>query len=122
VVTWCEYEALRDHLKRAIDHSADKLDGDINAVKTQLGNTDNTVNTIQTQVTDIQVSMARLEATVTRLISVYAQENQQYADADSIGDNGEVVNGANQGRGRGFLNRGYCFHPVGIPRPCQGAP
>jgi hypothetical protein len=53
VVTWCEYEALRDHLKRAIDHSADKLDGDINAVKTQLGNTDNTVNTIQTKVTDI---------------------------------------------------------------------
>jgi hypothetical protein len=45
VVTSCEYEALRDHLKRAIDHSADTLDGDIDAVKTQLGNTNNMANT-----------------------------------------------------------------------------
>jgi hypothetical protein len=36
--------------------------------------------------------MARLEATVTRLTGLYAQENQQYADADSIGENEEVVN------------------------------
>jgi hypothetical protein len=53
MVTWREYEALWDHLKRAIDHSADTLDGDIDAMKTQLGNTDNIVNTIQTQVTNI---------------------------------------------------------------------
>ena len=48
VVTWSEYEALRDHLKRTIEHSADTLDGDIEAVKTQLGTTETTVNTIQT--------------------------------------------------------------------------
>jgi hypothetical protein len=64
-------------------------------VKTQLGTTNNTVNTIQTQVTDIQASMARLEATVTWLTRLYAQDNQQYADADSIGDNDDVVNEAN---------------------------
>jgi hypothetical protein len=58
VVTWREYEALRYHLKRAINHSADMLDGDIDDVKTQLGNTITTVNTIQTQFTDIQASMA----------------------------------------------------------------
>jgi hypothetical protein len=58
VVTWREYEALRDHLKRAINHSADMLDGDIDDVKTQMGNTITMVNTIQTQVTDIQASMA----------------------------------------------------------------
>jgi hypothetical protein len=46
VVTWREYEALRDHLKQAIGHSTDTLDGDIDAVRTQLGTTDNTVNTI----------------------------------------------------------------------------
>jgi hypothetical protein len=53
VVTWREYEALHNHLKRAIDHSADTPDGDIDEVKTQLGHTNNMVNTIQTQVTDI---------------------------------------------------------------------
>jgi hypothetical protein len=113
VVIWREYEVLRDHLKRG---------GDIDAVKTQLANTDNTSNTIQTQVNDIQASMARLEATVTRLTGLYVQENQQYAYADSIADNEEVVNEANQGRGRGFANRGHGFHPVGVLRPRQGAP
>jgi hypothetical protein len=107
-------------LKRAIDHSADTLDGDIDAVKTQLGHTDNTVNTIQTQVTDIQASMARLEATVTCLTGLHAQGSQPYADADSIGDNEEVVNEANEGQGRGVANRGHGFHPLGIPRPAKG--
>jgi hypothetical protein len=56
------------------------------------------------------------------LTGLYAQDNQQYADADSIGDNDDVVNEANQGRGRGFANRGHGFHSVGVPRPRQGAP
>jgi hypothetical protein len=34
LVTWRKYEALRDHLKQAIGHSADTLDGDIDVVKT----------------------------------------------------------------------------------------
>jgi hypothetical protein len=46
LVTWREYEALRDNLRQALGHSADTLDGDIDAVKTQLGATDNTVNII----------------------------------------------------------------------------
>jgi hypothetical protein len=41
--------------------------------------------------------MARLVATVTRLTGLYAQDNQQYADADFIGDNDDIVNEANQG-------------------------
>jgi hypothetical protein len=65
--------------------------------------------------------MARLEATVTHLTCLYAQENQQYAYADSIGEN-EVVNQANQGQGDGFPNRGRGFHLVGVPRPRQGVP
>jgi hypothetical protein len=40
------------------------------------------VNIIQTEFTDIQASMARLEATVPRLTGLYAQDNQQYADTD----------------------------------------
>jgi hypothetical protein len=115
IVTWCEYEALWDHLKQAIGHSADTLDGDIDAVRTQLGTTDNMVNTIQTQVTDIQASMARLEATVTQLTGPYEQDNHQYADAYSIGDNDEVAPEVNQGRCRSFANRSHGFHPVGVP-------
>jgi outer membrane protein TolC len=91
-------------------------------VKTQLANTDTMVNTIQTQVTDIQASMAKLEATITRLTGLYAQENLQYVDADSIDDNEEVFNEANQGRGHGFANCDHGFHPVGVRRPRQGVP
>jgi hypothetical protein len=91
-------------------------------MRTQLRTTDNTVNTIQTQVTDIQASMVRLEATVTRLTKLYEQDNHQYADGDSIGDNDEVAPEVNHGRGRGFANCGHGFHPVGIPRLRQGGP
>jgi hypothetical protein len=66
--------------------------------------------------------MAQLEATVTRLTGLYAQDNQQYANADFIGDNDDIVNEANQGRGHGFPNRGRGIHPVGVPRPRHGAP
>jgi hypothetical protein len=59
---------------------------------------------------------------VTHLTGLYAQFNQPYADADSIGDNEEVVNRANQGRGCGVANRGCGFHPLGIQRPRQGEP
>jgi negative regulator of sigma E activity len=34
LVTWREYEALRDNLRQAIGHSANTLDGVIDAVKT----------------------------------------------------------------------------------------
>ena len=104
MVTWREYEALRDHLKRTIEHSADTLDGDIEAVKTQLGTTETTINTIQTQVTDIQTNMTRLEATMTRLTGML--ENQQFEDAASMGDNEEADPALNLGRGRGNANYG----------------
>jgi hypothetical protein len=56
------------------------------------------------------------------LTDLYVQDNQPYADADSIGDNEEVANEANQDRGSGVANRGCGFHLLGIPRPRQGAP
>jgi hypothetical protein len=65
--------------------------------------------------------MARLEATVTQLTGLYEQDNHQYADAYSIGDNDEVAPEVNQGLCHGFANRGHGFHPVGVPRPHQGA-
>ena len=120
MVTWREYEALRDHLKHTIEHSADTLDGDIEAVKTQLGTTETTVNTIQTQVTDIQTNMARLEVTMTRLTGML--ENQQFDNAASMGDNEEADPALNLGRGRGNANRGRGFHPVGGPRVRHKAP
>ena len=101
IVTWREYEALRDHLKRAIDSSADNLDGDIEAAKTQLGTTDATVNNIQTTVTDIQTNMTRLEATMNRLNNF--MDTLQFEDAASMDGNEEVDPAQNQGRGRVFL-------------------
>jgi hypothetical protein len=37
MVNWLKYEALQDHLKQAIDHSVDTLDGNIDAVKNTIG-------------------------------------------------------------------------------------
>jgi hypothetical protein len=66
--------------------------------------------------------MDRLEGTVTWLTGQDAQDNQQYADADCIGDNDDIVNAANHGQGRGFPNHGRGVHLVGVPRPHHGAP
>jgi hypothetical protein len=66
--------------------------------------------------------MAQLEATVTHLTGLYEPKNHQYAYADSISDNEQVVHDASQGRGHGVANHGRGFHPLGVPRPRQGAP
>ena len=116
-VTWREYEALRDHLKRAIDSSADNLDGDIEAVKTQLATSDATVNNIQTTVTDIQTNMARLEATVNRLANLL--DNQHNEDAASMDGNEEVDPAQHQGRGFGLPGCGHVLRPK---RMCLGSP
>jgi hypothetical protein len=63
-----------------------------------------------------------LEDTITQLTGLYAQDHQQYADADFIGDNDEIVNEANQGRGRGFPNRGHGVHPVSVSGTHHEAP
>ena len=110
-----EYEALRDHLKCAINTSADNLDVEVEAVKTQLTATDATVNNIQTTVNTIQANMTRLEETMNRF-NAFLDNNHQYDDAASMDGNEEADVGQNQGRGRGFPGRGRGFCPLGEPR------
>ena len=51
IVTWREYEALRDHLTGIFDRNATKTDGDIQAVQIRVGNTNATIQTMQGQMT-----------------------------------------------------------------------
>ena len=128
-VTWREYEALRDHLKRAIDTSTDGLEEEFEAVKTKVASTDATVTNIQTSVNDMQATMTTMQANMTRLeqalnrLNANFEANQNYDDAASQdGVDEEFDAGQNQGqpigRGRGgaYPGRGRGFFPVGEPR------
>ena len=56
-VIWREYDALRSHLTRAFTDQTEALDMEVQNVQLKLEDTDKTVNTIQTQVTELQASM-----------------------------------------------------------------
>ena len=133
-VTWREYEALRDHLKRAIDTSTDGLEEEFEAVKTKVASTDATVTNIQTSVNDMQATMTTMQANMTRLeqalnrLNANFEANQNYDDAASQdGVDEEFDAGQNQGqpigRGRGgaYPGRGRGFFPVGEPRAQRAA-
>ena len=56
-LTWWKYEALRDHLQGVITRSTESIDNDVQALQLKLDQTDNTINTVQTQVTELQTSI-----------------------------------------------------------------
>ena len=54
LVSWREYEALRDNVRHEFRMQGEELNEDIQKVTKKLDTTNETVNTIQVQMTDIQ--------------------------------------------------------------------
>ncbi|KAK1609492.1 hypothetical protein QYE76_033165 [Lolium multiflorum] len=109
VMTWREYEALRNEMRREFGEQGQKLNDDIEKVTKTLDTTNETVNTIQVQVTDIQRSIQALQIAVENLTQ---QQQQQHEDGDSVhGDFEEQPaagsNAAGRGVGRGNRGRGF---------------
>ena len=111
-VTWREYEALRDHFQGVITRSTESIDNDVQALQLKLDQTDNTINTVQTQVTELQTSIQNLTQSVNQLHLTVEQNQPQdgYVDDDSVHDNaaqlGLGCGGVVPGRGRGFAPLG----------------
>ncbi|KAK1556091.1 hypothetical protein QYE76_018981 [Lolium multiflorum] len=61
IVSWREYEALRNEMRREFREQDEGLTDDIQKVTKKLDTTNETVNTIQEQVTDIQRSLQALQ-------------------------------------------------------------
>ena len=75
-VIWREYEALRDHLTRTFTSQTEVLDTEVQNVQLQLGETDNTVKDIQTQMTTMQASLTTLTQSVNAIRLALEQPRQ----------------------------------------------
>jgi hypothetical protein len=146
VVTWREYEALRDHLKLLITKQDDHTTREIQNVQLQLGQNDETVQAVQTQVTNVQTQVTELNTHVTAIqqsITALTQAVQNLrpmferqpahahvgghgenddADARVHGENYDDLNAHAYGGGRAHgraPGRGRGFAPIGAHRVAQ---
>lgn len=120
LVSWREYEALRDTLRREFNKMGDGISEEIQTVHTKFDATTATVNTVQTQVTDIQEALHALTQSVAGLRDLVQQQQQpQHEDEDNVHGDFEATpaaHGRGGWRGIGHGLRGRGFVPVGAQR------
>ncbi|KAK1609742.1 hypothetical protein QYE76_033415 [Lolium multiflorum] len=67
IMTWREYEALRNEMQREFRTQDDELKGSIQEISQKLDATNETVTTMTDQTTDIQLSLQALQLAVDNL-------------------------------------------------------
>ena len=67
VMTWREYEALRNEMRREFRDQDEELKGTVQEVAKKLDTTNETVNAMQDQMTDIQRNIQALTLAVENL-------------------------------------------------------
>ncbi|KAK1646021.1 hypothetical protein QYE76_063826 [Lolium multiflorum] len=100
LMTWREYEALRNEMRREFRAQNDELRGTVQGISQKLDATNATVTTMRDQMTDIQRSLVDLRLAVENLI----EQQQQEDDEDpELQDDTHNARGAPRGnRPRGF--------------------
>ncbi|KAK1611751.1 hypothetical protein QYE76_035424 [Lolium multiflorum] len=114
IVSWREYEALRNEMRRKFREQGERLNEDIQKVTKNLDATNETVNTIQEQMTDVQRNLQALALAIDNLTQ--KQQQSHHEDEESNHDNFDEEPAAEErgvgcGVGRGARGRG--FVPVG---------
>ncbi|KAK1666302.1 hypothetical protein QYE76_054461, partial [Lolium multiflorum] len=110
LMTWREYEALRNKMRREFHAQDDELKGTVQGISQKLNATSATVTTMRDQMTDIQRSLQGLQLAVDNLTNLQQQEDE---DEDEAAD--EAPN-ANRGAARGNRGRGFAE----LRRPGRG--
>ncbi|KAK1631333.1 hypothetical protein QYE76_005648 [Lolium multiflorum] len=90
IITWREYEALRNEMRREFRAQDDELKGTVQEISQKLDATHVTVTTMRDQMTDVQRSLANLRLAVENLTA------QQQQDDD---DDPELQDDAHNARG-----------------------
>ncbi|KAK1611264.1 hypothetical protein QYE76_034937 [Lolium multiflorum] len=75
IITWREYEALRNEMRREFRAQDDVLNGKIDEISQKLDATHVTVTTMQDQMTDVQRNLADLRLAVENLTAQQQQED-----------------------------------------------
>ncbi|KAK1698248.1 hypothetical protein QYE76_014945 [Lolium multiflorum] len=104
IITWREYEALRNEMRREFCAQDDELKETVQAISQKLDATHVTVTTMQDQMTDVQRSLADLRLAVENLTA-----QQQQDDDDDL----ELQDDAHNARGAPRGNRPRGWAPLG---------
>ncbi|KAK1685200.1 hypothetical protein QYE76_046048 [Lolium multiflorum] len=105
IITWREFEALRNEMRREFRTQDDELKGTVDEIKQTLDATNETVTGLADQMTDIQRNIADMRLAIENLT---AQQQQQDDDEDpELEDDAHNARGAPRGhRPRGWVPLG----------------
>ncbi|KAK1696497.1 hypothetical protein QYE76_013194 [Lolium multiflorum] len=103
IITWREYEALRNEMRREFRTKDDELKGTVDEIKQTLDATNVTVTGLSDQMTDIQRNIADMRLAIENLT---VQQQQQEDDEDpELEDDAHNARGAPHGhRPRGWFH------------------
>ncbi|KAK1667886.1 hypothetical protein QYE76_056045 [Lolium multiflorum] len=90
LITWRDYEALRNEMRREFRIEDDELRGTVQEICQKLDATNETVTTMTDQMTDIQHSLQALQLAVENLAN---QQQQQDDDPDEVPGRGDRPRG-----------------------------
>ncbi|KAK1662864.1 hypothetical protein QYE76_051023 [Lolium multiflorum] len=105
IITWREYEALRNEMRREFRTKDDELKNTVDEIKQTLDATNVTITGLSDQMTDIQRNLADMRLAIENLT---AQQQQQEDDEDpELEDDAHNARGAPRGhRPRGWVPLG----------------
>ncbi|KAK1627340.1 hypothetical protein QYE76_001655 [Lolium multiflorum] len=104
IITWREYEALRNEMRREFRTKDDELKGTVDEIKQTLDATNVTVTGLADQMTDIQRNLADMRLAIENLT---AQQQQDDDEDPELEDDAHNARGAPRGhRPRGWVPLG----------------
>ncbi|KAK1645763.1 hypothetical protein QYE76_063568 [Lolium multiflorum] len=105
IITWREYEALRNEMRREFRTNDDELKSTVDEIKQTLDATNVTVTGLSDQMTDIQRNLADMRLAIENLTVLQQQQQQQQEDDEDP----ELEDDAHNARGapRGHRPRGW---------------
>ncbi|KAK1641814.1 hypothetical protein QYE76_059619 [Lolium multiflorum] len=105
IITWREYEALRNEMRREFRAQDDVLNGKVEEISQKLDATHVTVTTMQDQMTDVQRSLADLRLAVENLTAQQQQEDDDDPELQDDAHNARDAPRGNRPRGWAPLGR-----------------
>ncbi|KAK1684873.1 hypothetical protein QYE76_045721 [Lolium multiflorum] len=106
IITWREYEALRNEMRREFRTNDDELKSTVDEIKQTLDATNVTVTGLSDQMTDIQRNIADMRLAIENL-TVLQQQQEEDDDDPELEDDAHNARGAPRGhRPRGWVPLG----------------
>ncbi|KAK1649869.1 hypothetical protein QYE76_067674, partial [Lolium multiflorum] len=108
IITWREFEALWNEMRREFRAQDDVLNGKVEAINQKLDTTNATVTTMADQVTDIQRSLADMRLAIENLTAQQQQDDDEDPELQDDAHNAHGAPRGNRPRGWAPLGRNGC--------------